>query len=365
METDKTICVGVVRTAYVCPLVKQGDDLSQRSRLLKISPDGLKLFCICTASPWIHIYDLTANYFRLERRIKHGGFKFPALAVASDHRTLFTSSLGNSVREWRNDVMVRQLRGHSSPVSALCLSNDDQTLYSGSDYGEIKVWNVGDIHAPCVCTLHRQVREITSLVCSTDGLILCSGSADGTAIIWKQHMKGGYECIFEAPCPVNGDTVSSLFLSLDHSLFVGYNNGIIHQWDLTVTKTGWWSVRPFQNSDYSVSALCGVDNTLFSASGKNGMIIEWDMLHYPQHQTFGLRETPNTKVHTMALTPDGRSLFSCSARESCIRQWLFLDAHFLAIAIGGGLPPVLCGLVLQFLACYLPGLRPTNGSGNK
>jgi WD40 repeat protein len=69
-------------------------------------------------------------------------------------------------------------------VSTLTLSHDGQLLASGSEDGEVRVWNatsgapIGSLE-----TGHRN--SITSLAFSPDGQLLAAGSLGRTVILWQ------------------------------------------------------------------------------------------------------------------------------------------------------------------------------------
>ncbi len=86
-----------------------------------------------------------------------------SLAVSSDGRYLYSGSHDNSVKQWDTSngavrlcscplftataccagatQMVRTMKGHSAPVSALAVSPDSRFLYSGSRDYSVRLWD--------------------------------------------------------------------------------------------------------------------------------------------------------------------------------------------------------------------------------
>ncbi|MEN6621707.1 MAG: serine/threonine protein kinase, partial [Smithella sp.] len=100
-------------------------------------------------------------------------------AVSPDGRKLYSGSDDGMIKIW--DVVsgehIAELEGHSSGVMSLAVSSDGQRLYSGSYNGIIKIWNA--VSGECIAELERHSSGVMSLAVSPDGRRLFSGSDDG------------------------------------------------------------------------------------------------------------------------------------------------------------------------------------------
>ena len=343
---DLNVCVGVVCTRKP-PL----ENLSEEYIQLRISADGLRLFHVSSTHQRLRVYDLSHPSFDTcdTWLLGDGAYQVMTFAVSGDGETVFTGS-GNDqdIKEWRDDVLVRTLTGHNGPVCTLCLSRDGSILYSGSVWGEIRVWDVGGT-GNCAAVLRKHQRSITGLVCTPDAQILCSGSSDGTAIVWKKDACGVYQFVLTLPSDY-ADTVISVALSPTHALLVFYDNGDIHEWTLENTQQGWYALRPWTKDDYYMTSLCVQDNTLVAVDG-SGMFRLWNLSHHPRAQVFGTNhdiEVRATHENAIALTPDGKYLFHGNP-QGHITQWLLLDARTLSEATDTVLHPDLCGILLAYV----------------
>ncbi|KAG9457271.1 hypothetical protein H6P81_001779 [Aristolochia fimbriata] len=117
--------------------------------------------------------------------------------VSTSGRTLVvTGSKDNSVRVWEHESQscIGIGTGHMGAVGAVVFSKEGRNFFvSGSCDRTIKVWNLDDFHADVNGTVDLKARavvsahdkDINSLAISPDDTLLCSGSQDRTACIWK------------------------------------------------------------------------------------------------------------------------------------------------------------------------------------
>lgn len=73
-------------------------------------------------------------------------------------------------------------RGHHASVTAVCSSNGDQYLCTGSQDNKIKLWDQRQV--TCAATFREHKGAINTIRMSPDGKWVASGSADGTLKIW-------------------------------------------------------------------------------------------------------------------------------------------------------------------------------------
>ncbi|XP_068643036.1 protein TORMOZ EMBRYO DEFECTIVE [Aristolochia californica] len=117
--------------------------------------------------------------------------------VSTSGRTLVvTGSKDNTVRLWEHESQscIGVGAGHMGAVGAVAFSKKQRKFFvSGSCDRTLKVWNLDDfivdvnetvdLKARAVVSAHD--KDINSLSISPDDTLLCSGSQDHTACIWK------------------------------------------------------------------------------------------------------------------------------------------------------------------------------------
>ncbi|KAL2887316.1 Vegetative incompatibility protein HET-E-1 [Ceratocystis lukuohia] len=80
------------------------------------------------------------------------------------------------------DACLQTLEGHGDSVQSVVFSTDGQRLASGSDDKTVKIWDATS--GACLQTLEGHDDWVASVVFSTDGQRLASGSRDETVKIW-------------------------------------------------------------------------------------------------------------------------------------------------------------------------------------
>ena len=79
-------------------------------------------------------------------------------------------------------ITPHDLVGHQRGVNSVCLSPNGDRLYSGSDDGTIKVWNVST--GDCLHTCPHHVTPVFSLCLSPNGAVLYSAGHDEKIRVW-------------------------------------------------------------------------------------------------------------------------------------------------------------------------------------
>lgn len=109
------------------------------------------------------------------------------ILISSHQETLFTvgSPTRNSSPEttntiqawnWQTGNRVLSFKGHTAPIRTIALSQDGNTLVSGSDDRTIKVWNA--LTGEEVMTLEDHTSPVTAIALSPDGEILVSSGCN-------------------------------------------------------------------------------------------------------------------------------------------------------------------------------------------
>ncbi|QSV73638.1 MAG: WD40 repeat domain-containing protein [Aphanizomenon flos-aquae KM1D3_PB] len=251
---------------------------------ITVTTDGKSLIS-ASSDETIKIWDVGTG--REEFTIYSHSRYVNAIAVISDGKSLISGSSDGTIKIW--DVGTGReeftLRGHSGYANALELTPDGKTVIFGSFDGKIKIWDIGTDAEKF--TLKGHSRSITAIALTPDGKTLVSGSFDGKIKIWdigtgaeKFTLKGHSRLITAIALTPDGKTlVSSSF------------DGKIKIWDLTQkTARFFYLILQYTIFDDKVSGLISTISNDFSS------------------------------VNAIAVTPDGKTVVSCSD-EGKIKIW--------------------------------------------
>jgi len=162
--------------------------------------------------------------------------------------------------------------GHGGPVWCLDLSEDTETLLSGSYDKTIKLWSTKT--AQVLCTLRGHTNWVSCLQRNGRGDRLLSGSWDATAKIWALHQAGhdnyGGECVGTLTNE-EGNVIYCLQWEQNQAV-TGCRRQAVQLWDMeheTVSRT-------FMGHTKEVGCLQFDESKIVSGSGDHSMKV-WDV----------------------------------------------------------------------------------------
>lgn len=320
---DHTIRIWDSQTGE-CLKVLEGQNASIWS--LAFSPDGQLLASTSsnTAAP-VKIWNWQTGEARdlipapLERRIR-------SIAFSPDGRWLVTGSLACITEVW--DVTtgdcLKQLRGHSQPVTSVAFSprlNDEASkastlLATGSQDHTLRLWNLET--GESIHTLKGHPTGIWSLAFHPTLPLLISGSNDSTVKLWNtqtgesirtlQGYSIGIKAIAVSP---NGAQIAS-----------AGDNSLIHLWD---GQTHQKQQTLAAHSSWVWAIAFTRDGKSLVSGGNDNVIRLWDLatgtvtLNFAGHRSL---------IFSLALNPDSSMLASASDDHS-VRLWDMMTGQCL------------------------------------
>jgi serine/threonine protein kinase len=207
-----------------------------------------------------------------------------------------------------NFKLARTLSGHTDMVWSVALSQDGQTLVSGSQDDTVKVWNPATGHLDR--TLNAQANGVRSVSVSADGKVLASGNGGNTIKVWDlQTGKLRYSLAGHT------GSVWSVALSRDGKTLVsGSQDNTVKVWNL---ETGQLVRTLVGHSGMVYSVIFSpYEKTLVSGSADKTIKV-WDL------QTGKLLrslEGHGNVVRSVAISPNGQTLASASW-DRTIKIW--------------------------------------------
>jgi WD40 repeat protein/serine/threonine protein kinase len=197
---------------------------------------------------------------------------------------------------------------HLAAVTSLVLSSNGKRLISGSLDKTIIVWDL-DANKQ-IRMLRGQMEGVTCLALSSDGKLLFSGNADKTIKIWS--LETGKQTLV-----LHGhlDQVDSLALAPDGKrLFSGSSDNTIKVWDLGAAKET-LTLRGHKGRVTGL-ALSADGQGLYSASADR-LVKMWDLETGKESLTLSGH---SMSLSSLVLSADGKRLFSASM-DTTIKMW--------------------------------------------
>jgi len=203
---------------------------------------------------------------------------------------------------------IAVLSGHTSTVTSVAFSPDGKALASSSDDGTIRLWDLAT---------HRQIgRPLTggsgsvlSVAFSPNGQTLASGSDDGTVRVWS--------------------------LATGRQIGTSFNGhpGNVGSFEPAST------VMAFSPGGKSLAISSGQGSAHEQGSRARGDTVRlWDLA---THRQIGILLTGHTlPVESVAFSPDGKILASCSA-DGTVRLWDLATHRQIGRSLTGHTGPVL------------------------
>jgi len=246
------------------------------------------------------------------RKVRIAGADLSASTLLSDANLLGADLRGCDFTGTDFKVPALQLDNefahNTDRLSSLLLSSDGMHLYSGSYQGATRVWDLST--RQCVRSMVRQAGSVRTIVLSTDGKWLYSGSGDKSIQMWDLSM-GQCTHTFQG----HTDWVTCLALSVDGKrLYSGSDDRTIRMWDVFTGQT--LRVMQGQGSHIYALALSADGKLLYSGSADN-TIQTWDL---STGQTVNVMRGHTNQVTCLALSADGKWLYSGSD-DATIRVW--------------------------------------------
>src|SRR6478672_449829 len=165
------------------------------------------------------------------------------VAFSPDGATLASGGRDKTIQIWdlNKGKWWYALRGHEDRVYAVAFSRDGQVLASGSRDKTVQLWNWQNGRSICTLAEHGDwVRAIVFAANSPspplvrggvgEGLILASGSRDGTAKLWRVDGQGR-GTLLRSMRDNSGDVLCVAFSPDGLVLATGSRDGTIYLWD--------------------------------------------------------------------------------------------------------------------------------------
>jgi WD40 repeat protein len=235
--------------------------------------------------------------------------------------TVARSSMIEALETTRLEGVVGILHGDSGPVDSVVFSSDGRTLASGSADGTARVWDVAT-HKQLGPPLTASTLPVTSVALSPDGRTLAVGGDYGAVELWELATHRSFASL-------TASSLTSVAISPNGLTLAAASDGSVRLWDI-VTDELITVLIPHVGSVTSVAF--SPDGLTLAAASSDGSVRLWDLT------TFRPLGPPLTgdasSVTSVAFSPDS-DLLAAGSQDGTVRLWNVLTRRPLGPPLTG------------------------------
>ncbi len=244
----------------------------------------------------------------------HMGKGDRALAFSPNGQRLAVAS---GIGVWLYDVGTSSeralLTGHRDEVTSVSFSRNGVILASGSRDGTVKLWDIATKEN--IATLEGHRSGVTSVAFSSDGITLASGSYDRTIKLWDVGTRENIATLVE-----HTNFVTSVVFSPDGQILAsGSWDETVRLWDVA-TKENIAAFRGYNSTIYSV--VFSIDGTILASGSRDGTVKLWDIATKENIATYRHIDISgiNQWISSIAFSPDG-AIFAVGLNRNAVKLW--------------------------------------------
>lgn len=214
----------------------------------------------------------------------------------------------------QNWQCVKTLKGHFGAVNAVAIHPDGNTLISGSDDRQVKLWNLKT--GKCLYTFSGQAEAVLSVAISPDGKEIISGSVDRKISSWKLDTKQYNRTLYylNSPYSHNGFVTALAYSQDDRIIASGSTDKTIRIWG---RYTRQYKRILNGHTDTVLAVVISPDSKILVSGSADKTIRIWNL--QTGKQLFILTQHL-AAVNTLAITSDSQTLISGSS-DTTIKIW--------------------------------------------
>jgi len=301
---DVSAVISVSNADRLVALTRWGQGSIQQ---IAYSPDGMRL--AVATSIGVYIYDAQTM---TPQQFLDAHSRVLDIAFSPNGKTLAAGCRDHVIRLWRIDdgILVQTFRGHSRAVDNVAfLPHGDKLLSSSSGDKTSRIWQITD-----GTLLYTIENDAVDLALSPDGQIFASGTEEGDIDLWDiadgsllSKIKG------------YNQEITSLAFSSDKTLASGFSNGVIRVWRISDGRLLLKLNCAKRISDLAFSS----DGTLLVAGSADGKVCLWNTSDGALLYTL---QDNMQEIRGVTFSPDNSQIATCSL-DGTVRLWRVSDGR--------------------------------------
>ncbi|MEZ4271803.1 MAG: WD40 repeat domain-containing protein [Myxococcota bacterium] len=199
---------------------------------------------------------------------------------------------------------------HRSSVTSSAVASDGAWAVSGSDTGELKIWDL--VAKKPLRTLTGHVDAVTSVTISPNGKFVASGGLDNQIIVWDVSTGKAKEA-----WPAHEDFINALAFVDDDVLLSASTDKTIGVWKVSSKS----QLTTLRGHEHDVVALAVAPDGKAAASASQDHVFLWDLKTFKRVKSFSGHRG---RVFSVGFAPDGKSIATCG-QDGTLRLWNVAD----------------------------------------
>jgi WD40 repeat protein len=307
---DRTVRIWDARTYEPLP----GLQCSGSVLAITISPDSTRLALgeyMSGTEGILHVFDIVTLAEQAQVNISPGAALPWAINFSPGGDLIASGTASGAIQVWNANSLsnITTIRGHHGHVTSIVFSSDGSQIISGSEDGTVRIRPVASSEEQLAPIPGHDAR-VSQVVFSSDGLRLVSGSVDKTVRIWD-----GLTCEELAVLHGHEDAVWTVAYSPDGTRVIsGSRDHTVRVWDALDFQE--IAVLPGHRNDVTFVTF-SPDGALIASCSNDHTVRLWSSSTLQQ---FARLEGDTDKVWSVAFSPNGTRLVSTSA-DKTVRVW--------------------------------------------
>ena len=150
-----------------------------------------------------------------------------AIAVSKDGQTIVSGEVKGVIQFWnlRSRRSIQSIQAHSLPINSIAISPDGKLVASCSDDHSIKLWNFKTRSE--VCVLGQHSAPVNSVAFSSNGELIVSGADDHRVKVWELSSQRSIGVLTGHSRPVT----SVAFIASEQTIISGSRDCTMRLWN--------------------------------------------------------------------------------------------------------------------------------------